>query len=79
MGRILCEAHRMRDLEAEERFLRELEHDVDAYVGQVVSAKGEVLYQDDQDTGAKQLLLFEEMGEYLARRRAEPADARQAD
>lgn len=70
MGRVLCEAHRMRSLDGEERFLRELEDGVDECVAQVMSAKGEVLYDDGQDSEVRQLMLFEEMGEYLAKRRA---------
>ena len=72
MGRVLCEAHRMRDLDAEERLLQELEQGVDAYVGQVMSAKGAVLYVEQQEAGHTQLMLFEEMGEYLVKRRARP-------
>ena len=63
MGRFLCEAHRMRNLDLEEKFLKGLEQDINTYVGQVVSAKGEVLYRE---TEPGQLRLFEEIGKYLA-------------
>jgi hypothetical protein len=55
----------MRNLELEARFLEELEQDIDAYVSQVIRSKGEVLYEEAEP---KQLMLFEEMGEYLANR-----------
>jgi putative DNA methylase len=69
MGRFLCEAHRMRNLDLEEKFLRGLENDVDTYVDQVISVKGEVLYRE---TEPEQLRLFEEMGNYLAIKRLKP-------
>ena len=72
MGRILCEAHRIGDLDAEADLLAELEEDVDAYVGQVMTAKGEVLYEASEP---RQLMLFEEMAEYLTKRRARPSPA----
>ena len=69
MGRFLCEAHRMRNLELEEKFLKELEQEIDLYVEQVISAKGEVLYEE---TKPEQLSLFEEMGKYLTKKREQP-------
>lgn len=66
MGRFLCEAHKMRNLDLEEKFLKELEQDIDKYVGQVISTKGEVLYREAEP---EQLMLFEEMGKYLANKR----------
>ncbi|MDI6776846.1 MAG: hypothetical protein QMD03_06335 [Syntrophales bacterium] len=63
MGRLLCEVHKLRNLDLEARFLAEIEQDIDSYVCQVIQAKGEVLYEEP---GPKQLMLFEEMGEYLA-------------
>ena len=69
MGRFLCEAHRMRNLDLEEKFLKGLEQDINTYVGQVVSAKGEVLYRE---TEPGQLRLFEEIGKYLANKRMQP-------
>jgi adenine-specific DNA methylase len=66
MGRFLCEAHRMRNLDLEEKFLEELEKDIDTYVGQVISTKGEVLYKPAKP---EQLMIFEKMGEYLATKR----------
>ena len=69
MGCFLCAAHRMRNLDLEEKFLEELEQDIDTYVGQVISTKGEVLYEDRR-TEPEQLMLFEEMGKYLAKSRS---------
>jgi adenine-specific DNA methylase len=66
MGRFLCEVHKMRNLELEARFLEELEQDIDTYVSQVIASKGEVLYEEPEP---KQLMLFEEMGQYLANKR----------
>lgn len=63
MGRFLSEAHRMRNLELEHRFLEQMQRHIDAYVSHVIRARGEVLYtQASQD----QLKLFEAMGRYLA-------------
>jgi len=66
MGRFLCEAHSIRNLELEEKFLKDLEKDIDAYVYQVISTMGEVLYKDQEP---EQLRLFEEMRGYLANKR----------
>ncbi len=63
MGCLLCEAHKMNNLDREERFLEEVEQNLDTYVAQVISAKGEVLYQAEE---TEQLRLFEEMEKYLA-------------
>jgi len=69
MGRFLCEAHRIRNLDIEERFLKDLEKDIDAYVNQVISVRGEVLYREKEP---EQLRLFEEIRKYLAKKRMEP-------
>lgn len=66
MGCFLCEAHKFRDLELEEQFLEEIEKEIDQYVGQVISTKGEVLYKQPEP---QQLMLFEEMGKYLTNKR----------
>ena len=63
MGCLLCEAHKMKNLDREEKFLEELEQSLDTYVAQVISAKGEVLYKARE---SEQLRLFEEMEKYLA-------------
>ena len=63
MGCLLCEVHKMQNLDREERFLEEVEQNLDTYVAQVISAKGEVLYKAK---AAEQLQLFEELGQYLA-------------
>jgi len=69
MGRFLCEAHKMRNLDLEERFLKDLEQDIDKYVSQVVSAKGEVLYRE---TEPEQLRLFDAIAKYLTNKRMQP-------
>ena len=69
MGRFLCEAHKMRNLDFEEKFLEGLEKDVDTYVDQVISVKGEVLYREP---GPEQLMLFEEMENYLITKMMKP-------
>jgi hypothetical protein len=63
MGQLLCEAHNFCCLDREEAFLERREQDVDSYVANVLSSKGEVLYTA---TESKQLMLFEEMATYLA-------------
>jgi len=63
MGQLLCEAHNFCCLDREETFLEQREKDVDSYVADVLSSKGEVLYTA---TESKQLMLFEEMATYLA-------------
>lgn len=75
MGRFLCEVHKLRNLELEARFLAEIEQDIDIYVSQVIQAKGEVLYEEPEP---EQLLLFEEMGEYLANKRLKRSALRAA-
>ena len=47
----------------EEKFLQDLEKDIDTYVSQVVSTEGEVLYKEKEP---EQLMLFEEIRKYLA-------------
>lgn len=69
MGRFLCEAHRIRNLGLEERFLKGLEKDIDAYVSQVVSVRGEVLYREKE---AEQLRLFDEIIRFLSNNRKDP-------
>ena len=62
MGCFLREAHEMRSLDREERFLEELERNLDSYVAQVISSKGEVFYKAEEP---EQLQLFEDMEKYL--------------
>ncbi len=62
MGCFLREAHEMRSLDREERFLEELERNLDSYVAQVISSKGEVFYKAKEP---EQLQLFEDMEKYL--------------
>lgn len=69
MGRFLCKAHKMKNLELEEGFLKQVENEIDQYVGQVISTKGEVLYAEAE---LEQLALFEEMAKYLANKRVQP-------
>ena len=66
MGCLLCEAHKMKNLDREEEFLEELEQNLDTYVAQAISAKGEVLYKAKE---SEQLQLFEEMEQYLANKK----------
>ncbi|MFZ5450962.1 MAG: hypothetical protein ACOZF2_03675 [Thermodesulfobacteriota bacterium] len=66
MGRLLCEAHKVRNLDMEERFLKDLEQDIERHVSEVASVKGKVLYQEP---GTEQLRLFEEIAKYLADKR----------
>lgn len=63
MGQLLCEAHHFCSLDREEAFLERREQDVDSYVADILSSKGEVLYTA---TESNQLRLFEEMATYLA-------------
>jgi len=70
MGRLLCEAHKMRNLELEKAFLERIENEIDQYVSQVISTKGEVLYAEAEP---QQLVLFEEMEQYLAYKHAPPS------
>lgn len=63
MGCLLCEALKMKNFDREERFLEELEQNLDTYVAQVISTKGEVLYKAKEP---KQSRLFEDMEKYLA-------------
>jgi hypothetical protein len=69
MGRFLCEAHRIRNLDLEERFLKGLEKDIDEYVSQVISVKGEVFYREKE---AEQLRLFDEIIRFLSDKGMEP-------
>jgi len=66
MGQLLCEAHKMRCLDEEEAFLKKRESDVDKYVENILVERGEVLYKA---AAAEQLVLFEQMAEYLANNR----------
>jgi adenine-specific DNA methylase len=75
MGRFLCEVHKLRNLEFEARFLADIEQDIDSYVSQVIRAKGEVFYEEPK---TEQLMLFEQMAEYLTSTRCKrTADRRQ--
>jgi hypothetical protein len=69
----LCAVHKLRNLELEARFLTEIEQDIDRYVSQVIRSRGEVLYAEQEP---EQLLLFEEMGEYLAHQRLQRTASR---
>ena len=66
MGQLLCEAHKMRCLDEEEAFLKKRESDVDEYVENILGERGEVLYKA---AAPEQLVLFEQMAEYLANNR----------
>jgi len=66
MGRLLCEVHKLRNLDLEAKLLAEVEKDIDSYVSQVIRANGEVLYEEAEP---KHLILLEKMGEYLASKR----------
>jgi putative DNA methylase len=68
MGRLLCEFHSIRNLDLEEKFLDEIEEDIDSFVSQVAVTQGEVLYHRAA-LEPVQLTLFEEMGHYLANKR----------
>ena len=63
MGCLLCEAYKIGHFDREEKFLEELEQNLDTYVAQVISAKGEVLYKAKE---TEQLRLFEEIEKFLA-------------
>ena len=65
MGRFLCEAHRLWNLDKEETFLSDIERHIDDYVADVSKVQGEVLYTQDP---SEQLVLFEEMAKYLTHR-----------
>ncbi len=65
MGRFLCEAHRLWNLDKEETFLSDIERHIDDYVADVIKVQGEVLYTQDP---SEQLVLFEEMANYLTHR-----------
>jgi putative DNA methylase len=66
MGQLLCEAHKMQCLDEEEAFLKKRECDVDKYVEHVLTERGEVLYKAGS---SEQLVLFEQMVEYLVNNR----------
>ena len=68
MGRFLCEAHRLWNLDKEETFLSEIERHIDDYVADVIKVQGEVLYTQDP---SEQLVLFEEMANYLTHKSSE--------
>lgn len=73
MGRLLCEIHAMRQLDLEEKYLDDIEDDINSYVGHVAATRGEVLYKEASHRPV-QLALFEEIAEYLANK-ANSADA----
>lgn len=64
MGRLLCEAHRLKNLEAEETFLGDVEENIDSIASQVLAAHGEVMYDHPAPKPA-QLMLFEEIEKSL--------------
>jgi hypothetical protein len=68
MGQLLCETHRLHCLDEEESFLEHRERDVDSYVQEVITEKGEVLYKAPT---SQQLVMFEEMAEYLVNKEVE--------
>jgi putative DNA methylase len=74
MGRLLCEIHAMRQLDLEEKYLDDIEDDIDSYVGQVASTRGDVLYEEVSHHPV-QKALFDEMAEYLANK-SNSADAK---
>jgi putative DNA methylase len=63
MGQLLCEAHRMSCRDEEDAFLMKRESDVGKYLEHILAERGEVLYTV---AAAEQLILFEQMAEYLA-------------
>ena len=68
MGRFLCEAHRLWNLDKEETFLSDIERHIDDYVADVIKVQGEVLYTKNP---SEQLVLFEEMAKYLTHKSSE--------
>jgi len=62
MGCVLKEAHRIRNLEMEEEVLSEIEKNLEAYVANVLQAKGERPYKSKLED---QLILFEKIADYL--------------
>ena len=68
MGRFLCEAHRLWNLDKEETFLSNIERHIDDYVADVIKVQGEVLYTQDP---SEQLVLFEKMAKYLTHKSSE--------
>lgn len=72
MGQLLCETHRLQCLHEEESFLENMESDVDSYVQKVIVEKGEVLYEAPV---SHQLVLFEQMAEYMANKEVERTGA----
>lgn len=65
MGRLLCETHRIRNLELEERWLEEIEDEIDGIAGNILATKGEVLYESFAEESI-QLMLFEKIEKYVA-------------
>lgn len=76
MGQLLCEAHKIHCLDEEEAFLKKRESDVDKYVEHILAERGEVLYKAP---AAEQLVLFEQMAEYLANRLQQTRASRAAE
>ena len=72
MGQLLCETHRLQCLNEEESFLEHRERDVDSYVQEVIAEKGEVLYETP---ASQQLVLFEQMAEYMTNKEVERTGA----
>ena len=62
IGRFLCAAHRLWNLDQEETFLADVERRIDDYVADVISVQGEVLYTQDP---SEQRVLFAEMTNYF--------------
>lgn len=64
MGQLLCEATLIQDISKEEKYLKEIEKNIDNYVSKVISTQGEVLYKRTTSDHV-QLVLFEEMEKYI--------------
>lgn len=63
MGQVLCEAHRMRNVEQEEAFIESFDRRIDSFGEEVASTRGEILYAE---TPQAELALFEEMTAFVA-------------
>jgi hypothetical protein len=70
MGRLLCEVHKLKNLDFEEDFLAEIEQNINAYVDEINAFQGEVFYRQEEQ---QQLRLFEEVEKMLVKKVA--ADA----
>lgn len=66
MGQLLCETQKMGCLDSEEAFLKRRENDIDKYVRHVLAERERV---PKRSVAAEQLVLFEQMVEYLTDKR----------